>query len=180
VSTPRDHLTALRWRAANGRTRVSNAWYRLAGRRVSGARTRVSNWRNRRTLERGRRDLPARAADGLRSSLPVYRNRTDRRTGRPNRDAREIGKRNGESLARMRAGRPAHGRTGALERELDHLRAARPGYGDRPAGRVPVQAPARVPAREAWEDAPDASRSRGVPDPLAVRTLPPRAARSPL
>jgi hypothetical protein len=53
--------------------------------------TRISNWRNRKAITRGRRDAVARAGDQVRSRTPVLRNRIDPSTGRPNRDARRIG-----------------------------------------------------------------------------------------
>ena len=86
--------------AGNGRTRVSNAWHRLAGRRIAGARTRVSNWRNRHAIARGRRDAPARAADAVRSRTPVVRDRVNRATGRQHRDDARLGRLSDESLAR--------------------------------------------------------------------------------
>jgi hypothetical protein len=101
MSKPRDHLHDLRWRLANGRTRVSNAWYRAAGRRISGARQGISNWRNQRTLDRGRRPRTTQAADAARSSAPVYRNRINTGTGRPHRDDRQLGRTTDQSLARM-------------------------------------------------------------------------------
>ena len=110
--TARDHLHDLRWRAANGKVRVQNAWYRAAGRRIDSTRTGLSNARNQRAMERGKRDLPARAADSLRSSLPVVRDRIDTRTGRPNRDARDMGRLSDKSLARMAPARTPRGREG--------------------------------------------------------------------
>jgi hypothetical protein len=91
--------------------RASNAWHRAAGHRIQeargrlsnarAARGRLSNARAARARQRGRRDLPRRAADNIRSSAPVYRNRVDPSTGRPNRDSRQIGRTIDESLARM-------------------------------------------------------------------------------
>ena len=94
-------LSSLRWRAARGRTHVANAWYRAAGRRIHGARQGISNARNQRTLERGRRPRTTQAADVLRSSVPFYRNRISPATGRPNRMARELGRTTDASLAKM-------------------------------------------------------------------------------
>lgn len=82
----RDHLSDLRWRAANGRTHVSNAWYRAAGRRISGTRQQYRNWLNTRARARGKRPLPDRAARAAGSRVPVYRNRISPATGRPRRD----------------------------------------------------------------------------------------------
>ena len=110
----RDHLDDLRWRAANGRVHASNAWYRAAGRRISGARTGISNWRNQRTIDRGRRPRTTQAADTIRSSVPVYRDRIDTGTGRPHRDDRDLGRTSDQSLARM-----------APVRRADHARSPR-------------------------------------------------------
>jgi hypothetical protein len=68
---------------------------------VTGNRQRLSNWRNRRTLERGRRPRATQAADAARSSVPVYRNRVNPATGRPHRDDRQLGRTTDQSLARM-------------------------------------------------------------------------------
>ena len=71
--TARDRLSdvPVRARLAANRVRVgaSNAWYRAAGRRISGTRQGI-------------------------------RNRIDRSTGRPNRDARAMGRLPDDSLAR--------------------------------------------------------------------------------
>jgi hypothetical protein len=56
----RDHLSDLRWHAANGRVHVSNAWYRIAGRRISGTRQQYRNWLSTRARVRGKRPLPDR------------------------------------------------------------------------------------------------------------------------
>jgi hypothetical protein len=90
------------------RTRASNAWHRAVGRHVQGGRTRLSNWRNRKALERGRRDIPARVADQVRSRTPVVRDRVNRATGRPHRDDARMGRLSDQSLARqarVRSGR---------------------------------------------------------------------------
>lgn len=105
MNSPRDHIAALRWRAANGRVHASNAWYRAVGRRIQGARGQLANTRAARAHQRGRRDLPRRTADTLRSSLPVVRNRIDPATGHPNRDSRHLGRTTDASLARMKATR---------------------------------------------------------------------------
>lgn len=100
----RDHLDTLRWRAANGRTHVSNAWHRAVGHRLAGARTGFGNWRNLRAIQRGRRDVPARIGDQVRSRTPVVRSRINRATGRPHRDDREMGRSSDRSLARLAEG----------------------------------------------------------------------------
>ena len=74
----------------------------LRGRwKYSATNTRFWNWRNRRTLDRGKRDLPARAGDQIRSRAPVVRSRINPATGRPHRDDRDLGRTTDQSLARM-------------------------------------------------------------------------------
>ena len=101
-NSPRDYLhdIPVYARLAANRTRVgvSNAWHRAAGRHVQGGRARISNWRNRRAIAQGRRDVAARTGDQVRSRTPVLRDRIDRSTGRPNRDARRIGRQRDVSL----------------------------------------------------------------------------------
>ena len=69
--------------------------------KYSATNTRFWNWRNRRTLDRGKRDLPARAGDQIRSRTPVVRSRVNPATGRPHRDDRNMGRLSDQSLARM-------------------------------------------------------------------------------
>lgn len=98
----RDYASdARRVHLPNARTRARNAWHRAAGRRIQGQRTRFSNWRNNRAIQRGRRDLPARAGDQARSRLPVVRDRINRATGRPHRDDRQMGQASDRTLARL-------------------------------------------------------------------------------
>ena|SRR6185437_13193291 len=78
-------LSAARWGLGNGMTRISNAWYRAAGRRAHGSRQRYRNWLSRRARVRGRTPLPDRVTRAVGSRTPVYRNRTDPATGRPRR-----------------------------------------------------------------------------------------------
>jgi hypothetical protein len=80
---------------------------RWARSHATGNRQRLSNWRNRRTLERGRRPRTTQAADAARSSVPVYRNRINRGTGRPHRDDRDMGRTMDQSLDRMARNRQA-------------------------------------------------------------------------
>ena len=105
LSKARDHISDVpvhaRIAANRIHVRASNAWHRAAGHRIQGARGRLANARAVRAQQRGRRDLPRRAADNLRSSLPIVRDRIDTSTGRPNRDSRQIGRTIDESLARM-------------------------------------------------------------------------------
>lgn len=101
MSKARDYLSDLRrYHLPNARTKASNAWHRAAGRHIRTARGWISNARAERAQRRGRRDLPRRAADSLRSSLPVFRNRIDPATGRPNRDSRGLGRATDRELAR--------------------------------------------------------------------------------
>lgn len=115
----RDHLSDLRAWLGNGRVSVSNAWYRVAGHRIQGVRGRLHNARVVRAQQRGRRDLPRRAADSLRSSLPGYRNRINPSTGRPNRDSRQTGRLLDADLAWRR---PTNARINAAERALERQR----------------------------------------------------------
>lgn len=62
--------------------------------------TRLSNWRNRRALGRGKRDLPARAGDQVRSRTPVLRSRINPATGRQHSHDRESGRLSDQSLGR--------------------------------------------------------------------------------
>ena len=107
MSRPRDYLSDLRrYHLPKAATRARDAWYSAAGRHIQGNRQRFSNWRNTKARERGRRDIPARAADQARSRTPVVRDRIDRRTGRPNRDAGRMGRLLDQSLARSKRTMP--------------------------------------------------------------------------
>jgi hypothetical protein len=119
MSKTRKPAGALRWNLAKGRVRVSNAWHRAAGNRIQGARGRLANARAARARQRGRRDLPRRAADNLRSSLPIVRDRIDPSTGRPNRDSRQMGRTLDESLARRK---PLNARINVAEAVLERQR----------------------------------------------------------
>lgn len=85
MSKVRDHLGTLRWRAANGRTHASNAWYRAAGCRLSGTRQQYRNWLSTRTRARGKTPLPDRVTRATGSRVPVYRDRINPATGRQRR-----------------------------------------------------------------------------------------------
>ncbi len=63
--------------------------------------TRISNWRNRKAWERGKRDVPARVGDQVRSRTPVVRDRINRATGRPHRDDRSMGQASDRTLSRL-------------------------------------------------------------------------------
>jgi len=158
VSKARDYAGDLRrYYLPKARTHASNAWHRAAGRHIQTVRGRLSNARNLRDIQRGRRDLPRRAADQVRSRTPVYRNRINRATGRPHRDDRDMGRSSDKTLTRL-----ADGQRRLREAEARN-RASRQPQRD----------------REAWEYGPDTSRSRGVPDPFAARKVPARTGRSP-
>lgn len=73
--------------------------------RLSAQNTRFWNWRNRRAVSRGRRDAVARAGDGVRSAVPVYRDRVNPATGRPHRDDAWLGRRADRSLDARARGR---------------------------------------------------------------------------
>ena len=96
MSTFRDYASDApvyaRLAANRARVHASNAWHRAAGRHIQGGRARLSSWRNRRAIARGRRDVVARAGAQVRTRTPVLRNRIDPSTGRPNRDARRLGR----------------------------------------------------------------------------------------
>lgn len=70
--------------------------------RYSATATRISNWRNQRSIERGRRDLPRRISDQVQSRAPVLRSRISPATGRPHRMDAEFGRLSDQSLARMK------------------------------------------------------------------------------
>lgn len=155
MSTIKDQISDIPYHYRKQRTRISNAWYRLAGQRIRGWRTGISNWRNQRILDRGRRSRITQAADQVRSRMPVYRNRVNRATGHPHRDDVSTGRVVDASLARLAPGcaarHAAHGQT-APDRE------------DRAAETLDCGL--------TWEDR--AYHSRGAPDPFAVRTVSPR------
>ena len=90
--------SAFRWRLANGRVRVSNAWYRTAGNRIHGGRQGYRNWLSARARARGKDPLPDRITRGAASRIPGYRNRVNPATGRPRWTDRSAG-----ALARWRA-----------------------------------------------------------------------------
>jgi hypothetical protein len=86
--------------------RLSDARYRATRpyRTVAG---QVGNWRRRRFLETGKGYAFERATRGVRSSLPVYRDRVNPATGRPRRDDAEVYRRRDAAIARMRERRIA-------------------------------------------------------------------------
>jgi hypothetical protein len=82
-------------------TRLSDARYR-ATRPLRTVTGRVGNYRRRRFAETGKGYAMERATRGVRSSLPVYRDRINPATGRPRRDDAEIFRRRDAALATMR------------------------------------------------------------------------------
>jgi hypothetical protein len=70
--------------------------------KYSATNTRFWNWRGQKARERGRRDIPARVGDQVRSRTPVVRDRINRGTGRPHRDDRDMGRLSDQSLARFK------------------------------------------------------------------------------
>jgi hypothetical protein len=123
-----DHASDWRWRASVLSVHVSNARHR-ATRPLRTASGSLRNWRNRRFLETGKGFRVERATRGLRSSLPVYRNRINRATGRPRRDDAEVYRRRDEAFARMRERRIP--RTAAVQAR-DYAPAYKRGAPQRP------------------------------------------------
>jgi hypothetical protein len=107
MSKIRDHLSDLRWRAANGRVKASNAWWRTAGRRIDGARQQASNEKNRRTIARGKAPRRDRVAAEVKSRTPVYRDRVNPAHGNKHREDARLQRTGNEGLARQRPGRAA-------------------------------------------------------------------------
>jgi hypothetical protein len=68
--------------------------------RLTGNRTRVRNWLNRRAWARGLAPLPDRVSRQVSPRVPVYRNRINPGTGRPHRDDRQTGAVQDRALAR--------------------------------------------------------------------------------
>ena len=93
-----------RWQSSATRTRVSNAWYRSAGRRIHGTRQEYRNWLSGRARARGKAPLPDRITRGVGSRLPVVRDRINPATGRPRWTDRSDG-----ALAKWRADRERTG-----------------------------------------------------------------------
>jgi hypothetical protein len=88
-------------------------WARHRPQRVPGrwrhgpTRTRISNWRNTRTIRRGRVPYWQRGTAELKSRAPGYRDRVNPATGRPHRDDARLRRTGDAGLARMRARRGA-------------------------------------------------------------------------
>lgn len=97
----RDYIHDASWYARKATLPVRNAAYRATG-PIRSARGQYRNYRNRRFLQTGKGFWLERHTRGLRSSLPVYRNRVNRATGRPRRDDAELYRRMDASAARMR------------------------------------------------------------------------------
>jgi hypothetical protein len=154
----RDHISDLRWRAANGRTKVSNAWWRAAGRRIDGARQQASNEKNRKTIARGKAPRRDWVADEVKSRTPIYRKRINPATGRPHTDDRMMHGVRNEGLGKMKR---SDDRAAAAERAAREYRErTSPGVRD---------------LQRAHEDSRDRANNRTRPDPS--RKHPGRAAR---
>lgn len=102
MSSLRDHAATARWRLANGRVRASNAWHRAAGRHIQASRTGLSNWRNRRTIQRGRTPRWERVTAEVKSRAPVYRNRINPAHGNPHKADARLHRTANEGLRRMK------------------------------------------------------------------------------
>lgn len=97
----RDYLSDVPWYAYKATLPVRNAAYR-ATRPLRTARGKFRNNRNRRTVARGKRPFTERAASRIASRMPGYRSRINPGTGRPHRDDGWMGRKQDESLARLR------------------------------------------------------------------------------
>ena len=89
------------WYARKATVPLRNAAYR-ATRPLRSARGSYRNYRNRRFLQTGKGFWLERHTRRLRSSLPVYRDRINKGTGRPHRDDAELGRRMDAAAKRMR------------------------------------------------------------------------------
>jgi hypothetical protein len=94
VSRIRDYLHDSGWYLHKATVPVRNAAYRATG--------SYRNYRNRRFLQTGKGFWLERHTRGLRSSLPIYRDRINKGTGRPHRDDAELGRRMDAAAKRMR------------------------------------------------------------------------------
>jgi len=103
VNRIRDYLHDAPWYAHRATLPVRNAAYRATD-PIRSARGQYRNHRNRRFLQTGKGFWLERHTRGLRSSLPVYRNRINPGTGRPRRDDAEIYGRRDMRLAHARQG----------------------------------------------------------------------------
>lgn len=135
----RDYLSDSRWYLSKAAVPVRNAAYR-ATRPLRTVTGRAGNWRRRRFLETGKGFAAERATRGLRSSLPVYRDRINPATGRPRRDDAEVYRRRDVQLARMREDRASVRGTLARSQDADRSRVREhadrvlgPGTADRAA-----------------------------------------------
>ena len=113
MSRSRDYLSDLRrYYLPQAGVRVSNAWDRAAGRHIQGSRARFSNWRNRRDIIQGKRDVVRRGGDEIRSRLPVVRGRINPATGLQHRRDAELGRGLDQALTRNRQAMPQRTRAG--------------------------------------------------------------------
>jgi hypothetical protein len=98
-----DTLHDAPWYLHKATVPVRNAAYRATD-PMRSARGNLRNYRNRRFLETGKGFWVERHTRGLRSSLPVYKNRINPATGRPRADDAEIYGRRDKRLAHARQG----------------------------------------------------------------------------
>jgi hypothetical protein len=98
-----DYLHDAPWYLHKATVPVRNAAYR-ATRPLRTVQGRVGNWRRARFVRTGKGYWLERATRGVRSKLPVYRDRVNPATGRPRRDDAEIYGRRDKRLAHARQG----------------------------------------------------------------------------
>jgi len=76
-----------------------------------GIRARISQWRNQRAWDQGKRDLVRKAADQARSRIPGYRDQPNPvYAGRPHRQDAQTGREIDRTLSQLRAGRQLQAR----------------------------------------------------------------------
>jgi hypothetical protein len=122
VNRIRDYVHDSGWYVRKATLPVRNGLYRATD-PLRSARGNLRNYRNRRFLQTGKGFWVERHTRRLRSSLPVYRNRINRATGRPRRDDDEIYGRRDMRLAHARQG-GTFDPSRAWERSPDAYRSA--------------------------------------------------------
>jgi hypothetical protein len=150
VNRIRDYLHDSGWYLHKATLPVRNAAYR-ATRPARSARGSYRNYRSRRFVQTGKGFWLERHTRRLRSSLPVYRNRINRATGRPRADDAFVYGRRDADLARAR-GAGAFDPSRAWEHSPDAYRSVpvpRPAQmrDDRAAARDPLAAYGWTPRR---------------------------------
>ena len=96
------------------------------------AMTRISNWRNRRTIARGRMPRWERVTAEVKSRTPVYRNRVNPAHGNPHKADARLHRTANQGLARMRQDRGLEVKPGMPRAERRYVRtnARAPGPGE--------------------------------------------------